>query len=153
MANQATTTWLKAVSAVVIGFGVVVGLGALPATSGAASFLTDLAFWPVDGAQDISAPETRLLVAVGGGIMAAWGVVLWLLITRLFPREPALARTLILTSIGTWFVLDSIGSIVAGAPVNALFNTGFLLAFFVPLWRPGRNARNRKSRACPQVHP
>ena len=54
------------------------------------------------------------------------------------PANQDLTRSLILTSIGAWFVIDSAGSILAGAPVNALFNVGFLAMFAVPLWRPAR---------------
>ncbi len=73
--------------------------------------------------------------AIGGGVMTGWGIMLWMLATRLYPREPALARQLIVTSIVAWFIVDSAGSILSGAPLNALFNVSFLLIFCVPLWR------------------
>ncbi len=67
--------------------------------------------------------------------MAGWGVLLWMLSTHLFPSDQALAAKLIIASIVTWFVIDSTGSILAGAPLNAAFNVSFLLIFCVPLWR------------------
>jgi hypothetical protein len=67
--------------------------------------------------------------------MAGWGVLLWMLSTHLFPIDQALAAKLIIASIITWFVIDSTGSILAGAPLNAAFNVSFLLIFCVPLWR------------------
>lgn len=135
MPVETTIKWLKAASGLVIGFGVLVGLGALPAASALVQFSADLIFWPIDGAQDVTAPETRLLAGIGGGIMAGWGVLMWLIATRLYAREPELSRSLLLTSIGTWFVMDSLGSIAAGAPLNAVFNVGFLLLFLIPLRR------------------
>jgi hypothetical protein len=135
MQAQPTRFWLRSASAIVIGFGVLVALAAFPATAGPTLLLTDLIFWPFDGAQSLGAPETRLLCAIGGGLMAGWGVLLWLVATQLYPREPELARTMILYSTGTWFVIDSLGSIAAGAPLNALLNVGFLLAFVLPLRR------------------
>jgi hypothetical protein len=36
--------------------------------------------------------------------------------------------------VGCWFVVDSLMSIAAGAPLNAIFNVGFLLLFVVPVW-------------------
>ena len=135
MQVHATQFWLKIASAIVIGFGGVIALAALPATAGPTLFLTDLIFWPVDGAQSLSAPETRLFCAIDGGLLAGWGVMLWLVTTQLYPREPELARTMILYGIGVWFVIDSLGSIAARAPLNALFNVGFLLAFVLPLKR------------------
>lgn len=140
MTQAQTLNWLKAASAIVIAFGLVMTLGAMPATSAPVALLVDLVFWPLDGQQRVSAPETRLLWAISGGILTGWGLLLWQLSTRLYPRDPRLARSLILTSISVWFVVDSLGSVLAGAPLNAAFNVGFLLLFFIPLWRPVEQA-------------
>ena len=134
--NQNTTLrWLKFGSALTIFFGLLVAAAATPVGSGPTQFLIDLIFFPSDGAQDIAAPETRLISAIGGGVMAGWGVLLWMLSTRVFPNDQVLAAKLITTSIITWFVIDSTGSILAGAPLNAAFNVSFLLIFCIPLWR------------------
>ena len=140
MSAEATQTWLKVAAAVTMGFGLLIGLAAYPATAGVTAFLTDLIFWPIDSAQTLAAPETRLFCAIIGGIMVGWGLMIWLITSRLYPREPALARMLILTSIGTWFVIDSAGSLAAGAPLNALLNIGFLLLFVIPLRHAPRRA-------------
>lgn len=144
MSHEKTVNWLKAASGIVIGFGLVTVLGALPATSAPVILLVDLVFWPVDDLQRVSAPETRLLWAISGGILTGWGVLLWQISTRLYPQDPALARTLILSSVSVWFVVDSLGSIAAGAPLNAVLNIGFLLLFFVPLRRPVEELRRAK---------
>ena len=134
--NQNTTLrWLKLGSALTIFFGLLIAAAAAPFGAAPTQFLADLIFYPIDGAQDIAAPETRLIIAIGGGVMAGWGVLLWMLSTHLFPRDQALASKLIISSIVTWFVIDSTGSILAGAPLNAAFNVPFLLVFCVPLWR------------------
>lgn len=117
----------------VLGFGVVLAFAALPATSGPTVLLADLVFWPIDGAQELS-QESRLLSAVIGGVMVGWGTLLLLMIRELFPREPDLVRKLILRSVWAWFVVDSVGSMVAEAPINVVLNLGFLLAFVIP-WR------------------
>lgn len=134
MHGSSTVTWLKIASAVVVGFGILLLFAAYPATSAPVAVLSDLILWPVDGTQTLDAPETRLLSGILGGVMAGWGVLLWTVSTRLYPREPDLARTLTLTSIWVWFVVDGIGSTVAGAPLNVLLNVGFLALFVVPLW-------------------
>lgn len=135
MHSQSTSKWLRAASALVVGFGVLVVLAAYPATAGLTMFLIDFILWPIDGAQSGATPELRLIFAISGGVMVGWGVMLWLIATRLYPREPQLARSMILWSVGVWFVVDSAASIVAGAPLNALLNTSFLLMFGLPLWR------------------
>ena len=140
MRGSSTVTWLKIASAVVVGFGILLLLAAYPATSAPVVVLSDLILWPVDGTQTLDAPEPRLLSGILGGVMAGWGVLLWTVSTRLYPREPDLARTLILTSIWVWFVADGIGSTVAGAPLNVLLNVGFLALFVVPLWSSRKHA-------------
>ncbi len=138
MHTQSASKWLRAASALVIGFGVLVVVAAYPATAGLTMFLLDFILWPIDGAHSVVTPELRLVFAISGGIMTGWGILLWLIATRLYPREPQLARSMILVSIGVWFVVDSTASIFAGAPLNALLNTSFLLMFGLPLWRsPG----------------
>ena len=133
MTHKTRETWLKLASAIVIAFGLLGLLGTHPATSAANSFLADLAFWPLDGGPNSAAPELRLFWAVLAGLLCGWGLLLWQITTRLYPRDPELARSLILTSICVWFVIDSLGSVVAGAPINAVMNLGFLLLFVLPL--------------------
>ena len=136
MSLMRSTNWLKWASAIVIGFGLLIALSVLPAMAAPVQFLLDLIFWPIDGVQRIATAELRVALAISGGVMAGWGVLLWQLSTKLYPREPKLGRGLILTSIGTWFLVDSLGSIAAGAPLNALFNVGFLVLFYWPLRKP-----------------
>jgi hypothetical protein len=140
MQANSTVFWLKTAAAVTMGFGVLVAAAALPAAAGITRFLVDLVFWPVDGGQSLAAPETRLFCAIAGGVMAGWGITMWLIATRLYAREPELARTMILEGAVTWFVIDSIGSTLAGAPGNVLLNIPFLLMFVLPLWRPSGTA-------------
>ncbi|WP_282607745.1 hypothetical protein [Pelagibius sp. Alg239-R121] len=140
MPHEKTMNRLKIASAIVIVFGIAMVSAAIPATSASTAFLLDLIFWPLDGQQSAARPEVHLLFAISGGMLMGWGLLLWQITARLFPRDPDLARSLILTSIGTWFVFDSLGSVVAGAPLNAVFNIGFLLLYVVPLWRTARPA-------------
>jgi len=135
MKQDYTIFWLKTASLLVIGFGLLISLATYPTTSTLILFLTDLMLWPLDGAQSLSAPEARILCAILGGVMVGWGALYWLISTKLYPREPELARTMIYWSIGIRFIIDGNGSIVAGVPLNAFLNIGFLIAFILPLWR------------------
>jgi len=116
-----------------IGFGAAIALASLPATSAPTVFLADLVLWPIDGGQTLT-QESRLLSAVLGGVMLGFGTTLLVLVAKVYPREPQLVRTVILAGVWVWFVADSIGSIAAGAPANALLNVGLLLVFILP-WR------------------
>lgn len=139
MKQETTAFWLKTGSAITIFFGLLIAVASIPAAGAPVEVLADLIFFPLDGAQDVSAPETRLMNAIGGGVMTGWGIMLWMLATKLYPKDPALAKQTIVTSIVAWFVVDSAGSVMSGAPLNALFNVSFLLIFYVPLWLAGRN--------------
>jgi hypothetical protein len=134
MHDTSTIKQLKAAAALVIGFGILTAFAALPATAGPTRVLVDLFLWPAAGPHSLATPEARLLCAVSGGLTVGLGVMLWQVAANLYPRDPLLARGLILAGIGSWFVVDSIASVVAGAPFNAVLNVGFLLAFAVPLW-------------------
>ena len=128
--------WLKFAAAITFGFGLLHAMAAIPAFISPVQVLLDLAYFPVDGGQAIDYPAARLLNAITGGLMTGLGVMTFLIAGELLPREPALARRILLAGIGAWFLVDSSMSIAAGAPLNAAFNTGFLLLFYVPLWKP-----------------
>jgi hypothetical protein len=140
MGSKLTKFWLQISAAILAGFGLVVALAAHPVTAEANGFLVDLVFWPIDTAPTLDAPATRLMSAISGGLMTGWGVMLWQIASQLYPGSPQLARRLILTGVWTWFVIDSTGSVIAGATLNAGLNVGFLLMFVLPLLRTEKSA-------------
>lgn len=128
--------WLKLASCIVIGFGLLIALGAHSALGAPVIFLADLLLWPLDGAETGTARETRLIAGIAGGVMVGWGFMLWGLAGEGMARAPDLSRRLILGSVGIWFVIDGMGSIAAGSPLNVLGNISFLALFLWPLRRP-----------------
>lgn len=126
---------LKLAAGLVVIFGVVVWLGSNPATVAVPAFFGDLIFWPLDGVQTFTTEEAHLLGAIGGGIMVGWGLTLWALAGEGMGLAPSFARRTILTSVWAWFVVDSLGSLLAGAPLNLIGNLLFLGLFTVPFAR------------------
>ena len=141
MSEQFWINWLKAASLVVTGFGLMVAAAAHPSGAGVTMFFAAILIWPFDGNPAEPEQITRLLSAIGGGVMVGWGVLLWMLVSQVMPRMPEVARRMILISIVTWFVIDSTGSVVSGVPLNVAGNLVFLIAFLVPLRALG-SARN-----------
>lgn len=137
MQAQTRMIWLKVASDVLIIFGLLTALASMTAMAAPTSFLADLIFWPVDGGQAVSSETSHLLAAITGGLCTGLGVLFYLLTTRLYPSHPELTRMLMSAGLGSWFIVDSLGSVAAGAPLNALFNLGFLALFMIPLWLPG----------------
>lgn len=135
MNTHNTIIQLKIASGIVIAFGLLTALAAWPALNLPTLWLVDLMFWPFDSQQNLHGTEARVLCGILGGVLAGWGALLWLITTKLYAREPALARGLILTSMWTWFIVDCAASVIAGAAFNGVMNLGFLLLFVVPLWR------------------
>lgn len=115
--------------------GLALALAALPALNMAVRLLADLLIWPMNGAETLAASETRLALAIGGGVMLGWGLMIWQLAGEPLERAPHAVRSIIRTSILSWFVVDSAGSIAAGAALNVLPNLVFLGLFLVPLRR------------------
>ncbi|WP_340162352.1 hypothetical protein [uncultured Hoeflea sp.] len=141
MENEHTQAWVKAAAALVAGVGLVIALAAWPPLAGPVVFAADLFIWPLDGVQTLAAPETRVFIAISGGLMVGWGVTLWKLATHLMPTDAAAVRSITMTGLYAWFAVDSLGSIMAGVPVNALANIGFVVLFLLA-FRQGRQAQS-----------
>jgi hypothetical protein len=132
--NAFHRTYLKITALVIGAFGPIFFLGTMPSTAGPARWTIDLVSWPLDGAQDVSDPATRLLLALTGGFLLGWAVMVWLLSTRLYDQAPETVRQIVLTGILVWFIVDSTGSVTSGHASNVLFNLVFLLVGVGPLW-------------------
>jgi hypothetical protein len=125
---------LKAASVATMGFGLLIALGAHPATGGLTHLLGDILLWPMDGAEQGATREARLLYAIAGGLMVGMGWMLWELSGRGYAQDRALARRIIAGGLAVWFVVDCTASIAAGGAWNVLANSLFLALFAVPLW-------------------
>ena len=139
MSTRATHKFWLRITAIVIGsFGPVFFLGTMLSTAEPARWTLDLLDWPLDGVQTFAEPTTRFLSALTGGFLLGWGVMVWMLASRVYDLAPEPTRLAVLIGLMSWFVLDSAGSIASGAASNAGFNLLVLLAAVGPLWRPAR---------------
>lgn len=111
-----------------IGFGLLTAASSIPPLTSVLSFFVDAAFFPLDGQQSGEAAPTRFIAAVGGGITTGWGVTLLVL-----ARGGDLRQAVLWGAFG-WFIPDSIGSVLVGAPMNAVYNLAFLAIFLIAAW-------------------
>ena len=123
-----------------IGFGVICALSSHLALSAPIGHVLDAVFWPIDGGQGAAASETRLLLAILGGITLGWGLTIWHLAGEPLARMPGLIRPILRSGVLAWFLLDSAGSLLAGAPLNVAANVIFAAMFLIPLQRAARAA-------------
>ena len=140
MSVSTASLWLKCASAILMILGgIALAIGAHPATSGLATLFADAIIWPFDGAQSLAGPETRLFAAIGGGITAGWGVLVWLVAGKVLPDNPALGREILVKSLMTWFAVElDLLHPRRRACQRRIANLVFLLAFLYPLWRMER---------------
>ncbi len=113
---------------ILIVFGLVVALAASPMADAPLEMMADLIFWPLDGGPLVTTPAERLLAGISGGLMTGWGVTV-LTVGRGGELPSALLRGGI-----AWFAIDSIASVIAGAPLNVALNIGFLALFVYAGW-------------------
>lgn len=122
-----------------IAFGIVGVLSAYAPLSAPIGTVLDAAFWPIDGGQGAEASETRLLLAILGGITFGWGVMIWQLAGAPLARNPDLIRPILRNAVLAWFVMDSTGSLLAGSPLNVAANVVLAAMFLIPLQRGARS--------------
>lgn len=133
MSFEMSVTWLKAVGILLIALGAVFAWTTQGPLAFIGVFFVDLAVFPPDGAQGFAMPETRLLMAIVGGLTAGIGAAIWMISKHFYAEHPVLGRKIMLTFILIWFVVDSVGSVLAGAWFNAVLNSGLLVAMILPL--------------------
>lgn len=116
-----------------IAFGLLFFLTVFTPVSAITLFLVDAVRWPLDGAQSLDAPETKLMLAISAGLITGWGVMLLMLTRDVYATDPEKGGRLILAGIASWFIIDSAGSILSGFSLNAVANLGFLGLFVLPV--------------------
>ena len=133
--------WLKIAAIIVGSFGPIFFLGTMDTTLEPARWTLDLLSWPLDGATTLDAPDARFILALAGGFLTGWGVMIWCLSQWLYDVAPEAVRKTLLISALSWYVIDSSGSIASGNAPNAGFNLIILLMVVGPMWRPAREDR------------
>ena len=98
-----------------------------------AKLFLNLAHWPFSTATVVSDPTIRVTLAIGGGLTAGIGAMIWTVGTEVMPVAPQAGRKVVLHAAVTWFAIDSTFSVVAGSPFNAVLNLIFLALMLGPL--------------------
>jgi hypothetical protein len=114
-------------------FGVTLAGAAVEATSGPVRLLFGLL--SPTGTVELS-PELRFALIILGGISIGWSISLYGLIqaAQQLGRPIWLITTI---SVLTWFVIDSILSVVTGFALNVVSNLLFTIGYLIPVVRSG----------------
>lgn len=114
--------------------------GAIPGFDAPAVWMLDLLSWPIDGRPGGLNPAATFMSAIGGGVLAALGVLNWLLIAPALEAGDWRILDAALASVFTWFVIDSTGSVLSGNAPNVFFNVVILGLYVAPILAGRRNA-------------
>ncbi len=139
MTYQAAITWLKTSSISLIFLGALFSWGTVDPLANITLSLIDFIILPIDGAQSFAAVETRLLTAITGGLTAGFGMAVYMMTVHIYSIDQAIGGRMILATTFTWFVVDGIGSVLAGVTFNVFANITFLVMIALPVMLASRS--------------
>ncbi len=124
---------LKLTSIGTVIFGLIPLFALAASYHGIVGWFMDLTHLPLDGAQSFGGDSEKVLGAIGGGLLVGLGVLVWQITIHVYAKDPSTGASIINWGVWSWYLVDSTGSILAGAWFNAVLNTGFLLMFVLPI--------------------
>ncbi len=143
MTHSTAITWLKTCSMALVVLGALFSWGTIDPLANITLSLIDFIILPMDGAQSFAATETRLLTAITGGLTAGFSIAIYMMTVHVYAENQALGGRIILVTTFTWFVIDGIGSILAGVSFNVIANVTFLIMFALPVFLSSRHAKTQ----------
>ena len=141
MTHQAAITWLKVSSITLVVLGALFSWGTIEPLAHFTLSLIDFIIFPMDGAQSFAATETRLLTAISGGLTAGFGMAIYMMTVHIYTSDKAVGGRMILATTFTWFVVDGIGSVLAGVTFNVFANVTFLIMIALPVMLAARSKK------------
>ncbi len=139
MSPEAAARMIRLVALAFFPTALILYTSAFASIDGASRLLHDFLDYPLDGDFTFT-PESRWIAAIAGGVFAALCIIFHQIVAPAIEEGDERVRRGALIALITWFVLDSTGSIAAGAPANAAFNVLFLALFAGPLVAVRRRA-------------
>jgi formate/nitrite transporter FocA (FNT family) len=143
MTKNTHKIWLKVTAISIFGYAVLFFLGTIKNFCKPIEFILDFSSFPLDRFQNYDAPTTVFLSALLGGILFGWGMMILLLSIKLYDKSPEQVRQIVLISLLSWFIVDSIGSTFSGNVNNVVTNIGLLLLLVGPLWMPAKEEKEK----------
>lgn len=121
-----TQTRLRATGLTIAAFGVFTTIALFTPLRPVLTLFYELATWPSGEAVPYGSVHFRMSVAILAGLTVGFGLFVWAMAGEIMAAAPEAAARVIRQATWGWFIVDSGGSILAGAPVNAGLNLLFL---------------------------
>ena len=141
MTHQTAITWLKISSISLVVLGALFSWGTVDPLANITLSLIDFIIFPMDGAQSFAATETRLLTAISGGLTSGFAMAIYLTTVHVYASDQLAGGRIILGTTFTWFVVDGIGSILAGVTLNVFANLTFIIMIALPVIMANHSAK------------
>lgn len=132
MTPKTAILWLKIAIETQVLLGAAMVLTGVPLVGGALASLLGLVIDP-GGETAALTPEAQLLAVIGGGVLIGWSALAWHITTTQIAAGDGRGVRAITVALLLWFCTDSLGSVIAGVPLNAIGNLVYLALFLPPL--------------------
>lgn len=132
--------WITVWCWAVIVFGAVLAAAGLPATDGVARVLFGVVGGLAPDPAMFEPTGMRFAVALMGAVTLGWGFTILFLLPAIHAAGAPAWKGLT-AAILIWFVIDSAFSVATGFALNAVSNTGLLIAYLVPVLASGALTR------------
>ena len=123
---------------IMIGFGLLTWVSLALNLHSPLALLLDLVTLTPGGAVVLNEVPGRMLGAIMAGLCVGLGAIVWVLSGKHLEVLPDETRQGLLWMIWSWYLVDSSGSILVGAPLNAIANLTFLVLVVWPIWAAKR---------------
>jgi len=114
-------------------YSILWGLAPFESINLPARFILDVSDWPFDKTKIALDKNTKWLSAISAGLLLAVSIFLGGIVAPAIKDKNKSIIRITIVAMVAWYLLDSIGSIVAGVPSNAFFNTIYLALVLIPL--------------------
>ncbi len=124
---------VKIASFGMLGFSLFMGLAPFSSINAPVIFAFDVMDWPLDGSPAAFDRHHQWFLAFSSSFLAGFSLLFIFVVCPALARGDERTRKVALYVLAVWFMMDNVGSIAAGVPVNALWNGLFILPFAIPL--------------------
>ena len=134
MSTTARSRFMLIIALIFMLYSLAWGLAPFESINFPARFILDISDWPMDKLSDPLDRNTRWLSAISAGLLAAISVFLiGIVVPAIKENNQRVIRTTAV-AMCIWYLIDSIGSSVAGVVSNVFFNTIYLTLILLPLF-------------------
>ena len=134
MSTIARSRFMLIIAIIFMLYSLAWGLAPYESVNFPARFILDISDWPMD---KLSLPldrNTQWLSAISAGLLAAVSIFLMgIVVPAIKENNQRVIRTTAL-AMCVWYLIDSVGSAVAGVASNVFFNTVYLALILLPLF-------------------